>query len=49
MTTLVDSDLGNSLSNLCGRIGELSRSDYLNEIELCKALNLLFSVYNKNL
>ena len=49
MTTTVVSDLGNTLSNLCGRIGELSRSHSLDEFELCKALNLLFSVYNKNI
>ena len=49
MTTSVESALGNTLCSLCGRIGELSRSDHLSEIELIKALNLLISVYNENL
>ena len=49
MTTSVESAFGNTLCGLCCRIGELSRSDHLSEIELCKALNLLNSVYNENL
>ena len=49
MTTTVESALGNALCSLCGRIGELSRSHSFDEFELCKALNLLFSVYNQNI